>query len=430
MLVDKRIPRTDGRLARGGRRPWIETLLLLPLVAPFLLIGLNCSQDDSPTQTHDALNAIAGGGRGADDDPFNCGPDGSGPNEAIPGGPDFDPSQGLRPLVYLDDACGDAPATVVIQDTTAWRAWWEANVDCGGRALPADSGWVDPDSVPAWDLPYVDFTNDVVVAITLERVADDPRMLVVEGVADGEGGTTIRYTVYHPGEDCVTTRPDSSGSSAPAPAVAVLVPRPVDAPFTWMRDDTTYSCSWEPDPDTPLMLYYTDAPCELGANEQILTDQDRLDAWLESALACDMERWGVVYDSIRVPEETPTDPPVPVGYSIPVDFERFAVIVLRAGEQERWGGGIWLTDFRTSTEGTWIEYAVIQPGAECPPVGDSGFDFGTRVNPTVAIRVPLPLPEPVHWERSVRTIDCDWGAGGDSVVIGWDSTGTGPERIR
>jgi hypothetical protein len=181
------------------------------------------------------------------------------------------------------------------------------------------------------------------------------------------------------------------------------------------------------------MLYYTDAPCELGADRQILTDQDHLDTWLQQALTCDMARWGVIYDSVRVPGDsgwapdgTPTDPPVPTGYSIPVDFDRFAVIVLRAGDQERWGGGIWLTDFRSSAEGTRIAYTVVQPGAECPPIGNWGYDMGSVVNPTVAIRVPLPLTEPVRWERDIRTVDCNWGSGGDSVIIGWDSTGVRP----
>jgi hypothetical protein len=181
------------------------------------------------------------------------------------------------------------------------------------------------------------------------------------------------------------------------------------------------------------MLYYTDAPCDLGANEQILTDQAQLDAWLEAALACDVARWGVIYDSVRVPGDstwgpdgTPVDPAAPEGYSIPVDFDRFAVIVLRAGEQERWGGGIWLTDLRTSDAGTRIEYTVVEPGDACPPVRDAGYDFGTTLDPTVAIRVPLPLLAPIHWERSVRTVDCDWGADGDSIMIGWDSTGVRP----
>jgi len=131
-----------------------------------------------------------------------------------------------------------------------------------------------------------------------------------------------------------------------------------------------------------------------------------------------MMRWGTVTDSTGAPGDSgwgpdgtphPTDPPVPMDYTMPVDFTRFAVIVLRAGPQERWGGGIWLTDLHTSAEGTRIAYAVVEPGPECPPVG------GTGVEPTVAIRVPLPLPGPISWERGVRTIDCDWGQYGDST---------------
>jgi len=463
MLIFRRSQSARGNSSRGGR-PWIAALVLLPLIAPFVLINLNCSNDKTPTQTHgDELNAIAGGGRGVDDDPFAGGPDGSGPNEAVPGGPDFDGSGGLRPIAYLGNACGDAPATVVLADSAAWRVWWEANVGCdevggmpmpggmgnadgtcppggmrghshGGHfdGMPGDSGWVDPDSTRPWELPVIDFATGVVIAITLERAAGDPRMLVVEEVAGSESGTTIRYAVYRPDDDCGPMRPDSSGSNEFAPAIAVLVPLPAGAPFTWERRDTTYSCSWEPDPNQPLMLYYTDAPCELGTSETILTDQDHLDAWVDQALACDMARWDVVYDSLFEPGDSgwapgggnPSAPPIPPDFTIPVDFGRFAVIVLRAGDQERWGGGIWLTEFATSGEGTRIGYTVVAPGAECPLVSDSGL--GAVVNPTVAIRVPLPLPEPVRWLRDVRTVDCNWGSDGDSVIIGWDSTGVRP----
>jgi hypothetical protein len=418
-------------------------LALLPFLVPFVLIGLHCS-NDSPTSTpHDSFQALAGGGRGEDNDPFTGGPNGSGPNEGGPGIPDIDPGYGYRPIVFLDVACGEAPAQVVIEDSTAWRAWWEANVSCdsagapgvlartmarhGSRGALSDSGWVDPDSSDPgdpWALPYVDFSTDVVVAITLERAQDDRRTLVVDGVESGAAGTLITYTVYRPGEDCDFYSRDSLDMTETAPAIAVVVPRPLPAPFTYDRRDTTFDCSWEPDPDTPLMLYYTDAPCALGDGEEIVVTQEAWDAWVALALECDLDRWDVVYDSSRAegdsgwsPGGDPTDPSVPAGYSIPVDFEQFAVILLRAGDQDRWGGGIWLTDLETSESGTRVEYTVVVPGSECPPVADSPYFLGDVVNPTVAIRVPLPLPEPITWDRLTRTIDCDWGSGGDSAVI-------------
>jgi hypothetical protein len=416
-------------------RPWITVLLLLPLITPFVLLGMSCSKED-PVQSGgdggDEFEALAGGGRSGDADPFYGGPRGSGPNESVPGGPDFDPSSGLRPIVFLDPACSGVKSTVVIEDSTAWRLWWEANTGCGwgpdgSGEIPrpgaeGDSGWVDPDSTDPGGPPPIDFATGVVIAITLERAANRPRLLVVDEVLAGGSGTVVRYSIYRPGDDCGAFGRDSTDTLWSAPAVAVLAPRPVAPPVTWVERDTTYSCSWEPDPDLPLTLYYTDAPCELGAERRVVRTPEEWDAWVETALACDVQRWGVVYDSVHVPPDSgwapggdPTEPPGPVGYTIPVDFDRFAVIVLRAGEQDRWGGGVWLTDLRASDTGTWIQYAVIEPGPECPLVGDSEYDFGTAVNPTVAIRVPLPLPDPVTWERIARQVDCDWGADGDSL---------------
>jgi hypothetical protein len=441
-------------------RRWAIPAAFLLVTAPLVLLNLQCSEDSSPSTQPQDFHALAGGGRATDSDPFIGGPDGSGPNESYPGIPDIAPGDGLRPIAFLDPACGDAPATVVIEDSTAWRIWWEANTGCmeimpdgtwrdGGPGRrhahgagphdgePTDSVIVYPDSTyPGyWELPVVDFDTDVVIAVTLESAPSDPRMLVIENVVASESGTRVLYTVYRPGDDCGYVERDTLNPMTTAPCVAVLVPRPLSAPFTFERRDTTYDCSWEPDPSLPLALYYTDAACALGAGEQILTTQAAWDAWVDAALTCDVARWdcmidssGGPVDSSGVPGETGggssdpdnrddrTDPVPPTGYSIPVDFTQFAILILRAGDQERWGGGVWLTDLRTSAAGTEIEYTVITPGEDCPPTWDP-CGQGNLVNPTVAIRVPLPLTEPVNWSRLTQTAACDWGADGDSGIV-------------
>ncbi len=449
-------------LARS--RHWAIPAAFLVMIAPLVLVNLQCSEDSSPSPHTQEFHALAGGGRATDSDPFIGGPDGSGPNESYPGIPDIAPGDGLRPIAFLDPACGDAPATVVIEDSTAWRIWWEANTSCmqimpdgtwrdGGPGRrhahgagprdgePSDSVITDPDSTypGPWERPVVDFNTDVVIAVTLERAPSDPRMLVIEDVVASEPGTRVLYTIYRPGADCGYVERDTLNPTTTAPCAAVLVPRPVSAPFTFERRDTTYDCSWEPDPSLPLTLYYTDAACDLGAGEQILTTQAAWDAWVAQALDCDVARWGCMGDSTRVPVDSsgvpgetggdpsnPGDPdnrgdhtdpvPPPIGYSIPVDFTQFAVVILRAGEQARWGGGVWLTALHASAAGTQIEYTVITPGENCPATWDP-CGQGNLVNPTVAIRVPLPLPEPITWNRSAQTAACDWSAGSDSAVV-------------
>jgi hypothetical protein len=434
----KRSDDTQATLSLARRRALVG-LAILALAVPLTLVNLRCS-DETPTgsDVDDQFHALAGGGRSAGDDPFIGGPWNSGPGEAVPGIPDVDSSGGFRPLVILRAACGDAPAHLVIEDSTAWRQWWEANADCPGRrghpsgGAPGDSGGIPPDSIEPgprpWPFPVVDFNGNVVIAITLERALDDPmRQLAIEDVAVNGTGTTVKVVVYRPGEDCGHYGPDSMEVET-APAIAVQVPRPVPAPFTWERRDTTFNCSWEPDPNLPLLLYYTDADCELGDGQRIITNQDDLDAWITRALTCDMVRWGNADSSLTPPDSgwvpggQPRDPVVPPGFTIPVDFDRFAVIVLRTGNQDRWGGGIWLTDLKASGAGTEFEYTVIEPGQDCPRIADAGYTDWERVNPTIAIRVPLPLPEPVTWTRVVRTIRCDWGSGGDStIIVGGDS---------
>jgi hypothetical protein len=443
MLRRSAIPRMRARLRCAPRH-----LLALPVAAllfSFLLLQIQCS-DDSPSgpPAQDEFQALAGGGRAVGSDPFAGGPEYSGVADSVPGtpgpwpGPEPDPDEGLRPIVYLYDACGAAPASLVIEDSAAWHAWWDENVACSGSdpgrpagrgsVFPADSGVVDPDTlIPGWDLPWVDFSQDIVIVVTLEREADYLRTLLIEDVAVTAAGTTVRYLVFHPGEGCSYPGRDSFPTDSVAPSAAVVVPRPVEAPFTWARRDTIYSCSWEPDPDQPLTLYYTDALCELGAGEEVVTTQEDWDAWLETAFACDLDRWESWEDSLIVPGDSivvpgdPEDPTIPIGFTIPIDFESFAVLILRAGEQDHWGGGIWLTALETSATGTEIEYVVTVPGEDCPPLEGTEW-MGDALNPTTAIRVPLPLPEPIVWRRSEQVIACDWGV--DSVTVEPDS-GTG-----
>jgi hypothetical protein len=194
------------------------------------------------------------------------------------------------------------------------------------------------------------------------------------------------------------------------------------------------NCQWVPDPKTPITLYYTDAPCDLGASEVIITDETKFKEWIQTAMACDMARWHEHGDSttVKIGDSTGAGggqgwvdtigPGGPVPYppswnGFDVDFSKQAVVILRAGELTRWGGGIWLDDVKSSATGTTIAYSVMQPGEQCPPVGNEQI-----VNPTVAIRVPLPLTAPITWDRRVQAIACDWGHPDDSTRVPPDSS--------
>lgn len=189
-------------------------------------------------------------------------------------------------------------------------------------------------------------------------------------------------------------------------------------------EDIVYDCSWEPDPNEPLALYYTDAACDLGPGHAVITDAEIFADWLATAYACDQARWGGI-DGVPVPEDsTVTQPPMPSPdwLGLQVDFTTHAVIVLRGDEQDRWGGGAWLAAITAENGGTTIDYAVMTAGENCPVVED-----GTTVQPTVAIRVPLPLAEPITWHRTTETIACDWDGGGEPGG-GVDSTIVEPPR--
>lgn len=418
---------------------------LLAALAMTLIILATCS-DEKPgpsTPDVDGRQHLAGGGRSAGDDPFNGGPEGSG--SCVPG---FDyPYPAYTPLFYSDVDCAQRPGRQVIRSQEDWQAWWTSAIECldkgaGRDRLPLgasvrgaarfacavfdDSVIVEPDSTYPYppEAPPVDFGEDVIVAISLEADTLMWRgVWVTEAVSDG-AGSSITYEVTRPGDDCFI-RTDPPGDPAVySPTVAFLVPGPLPDPVAWNMRELVFECTWEePDPNLPLALYYTDADCDLGPGEVVLRDQERFESWIEEALRCDQARWGDP-DSTGVPGggseepgggwgggwrdsvETPVEPPLPhPGWlGIDVDFTTHAVLILRAGPQTRWGGGVWLDTIETGESGTQIRYTAMVPGGDCPEV-----EPPASVNPTVAIRVPLPIPEPVTWIRQAESIDCDWG---------------------
>jgi len=272
----------------------------------------------------------------------------------------------------------------------------------------------------------VDFEKNVVIVISIEADSGFGRSVWVTELTDDPTGSTVHYQVTELGEDCVHILMMPVIVAPTSPTIAVQVPKPVNEPVNWVRTDTTYTCSWEPDPNVPLTLYYTDAVCDLGSGETVIRDSARFEAWVKAAFACDMARWYRPDDPTMPHGDTsgagggfPGDsiimPPVWGGFD--VDFSTHAVIILRAGEQSHWGGGVWLYEVKTRESGTTIDYTVLEPGEDCPAIDGNQ----TTVNPTVAIRVPLPLPEPIIWSRKTETIDCNWGK--DSTWVMVDSVG-------
>ena len=77
----------------------------------------------------------------------------------------------------------------------------------------------------------------------------------------------------------------------------------------------------------------------------------------------------------------------------------------------------WINEILAKESGTTIDYTVLEPGEDCPAIDGSQ----TTVNPTVTIRVPLPPPEPIVWNRKIETIDCNWG--NDTTWVVLDSLG-------
>jgi hypothetical protein len=258
----------------------------------------------------------------------------------------------------------------------------------------------------------------VVVAIGLEKANGWGRYLQVKEAVSGTPGV-VRYEVAQPGDDCkeLLMGPFHPDSIVTSPVVAVLVEKPFGDSPRFERTDTVWRCTWEPDPNEPLTLYYADMPCELGEDEQVITDKTRWEAWLATAVECDRSRWG--HDGGRptlpggiedetLPPSGGIDPGGPSGrwMALEVDFTTHWVIVLRAGEQSRWGGGIWLNSVNASGGATTIDYSVMEPSEECPLIED-----GVTLRPTVAIRLPRPLSEPVRFTKTTETIACEWEPG-------------------
>lgn len=363
--------------------------ILLALVA---ILAASCSYDRPVTPSGGETRFLAGGGRQAGDDAFTGGPGDSGPGQ-----PGFEPPAGdLYPLLYADIDCREDASEFVITNADDWQAWWTDAIACLGR-----DGEVYPDTIynpyPE-EAPQVDFATATVFVVALEPDDLPGRGVWIQDVTDDH----VHYVVSHLGDDCFgEIMPMDTRSSSPTIAVVgPLVASPDQV--TWEREDVTYDCSWEPDPNEPLALYYTDAACDLGPEHAIITDAETFEAWLTTALDCDQARW-------YGPDGPTTPPPVPSpGWlGLQVDFTTHAVIVLRGDEQDRWGGGVWLAAIATDADGTTIDYTVMAAGEDCPLV-----EGGTTVCPTVAIRVPLPLDEPVTWRRSSETIACDWGGDG------------------
>jgi len=204
--------------------------------------------------------------------------------------------------------------------------------------------------------------------------------------------------------------------------MAALVPGPLVEPITWIAEEATIDCEWVEDPNAPVCLYYTDAACLLGASEQVVRDSEYWDAWLELAYQCDQARWfGNDSTLIVYPEGSPVRgdsgvcgdtltimPSAPEWLGAEVDFATHAVLILRADEQSRWGGGVWLDAIETGPSGSTIIYTTMTPSGDCPP------SDGEILRPTAAIRVPLPLPESIAWVRNDDVIDCNWVESGSA----------------
>jgi len=405
--------------------------ILTGVIVLIIAIGIwGCSKDNNPTSsTPDLSIPLAGGGRLTDNDPA-----GGRVNDSNFVPPGFDSLPGLIPLFYSYIDCAENPGERIITTQDEWEEWWQTANSCLGIVpsyWPLDStlddsvGYAWPldtfpfDSFP-WDstidtiiwppdtgyygaLP-VNFDSFVVVVIALSPDSMTfGRNIWVDEVSNDAGGTVVRYTVSSLGEDCVQIlmMPMMITSSA---VIAVMAPRPIVEPVSWIRTDTVFNCTWEPDPNVPITLYYTDTPCELGLGEIVITDSASFAAWSATAYACDSLKLRDWYSGVVIGGPS-------MWFNPEVDFTTHAVIILRSGDQTRWGGGIWLDRFDVTAGGTTIDYSVMEPGDDCPTVGPPLGVF----NPTVAVRVPLPINLPITWNRNVQSIQCNWY---DSTVVG------------
>jgi hypothetical protein len=391
-------------------------VIFFAVLAAAILSG-GCG-DDSGTNSGGAppVTRLAGGGRADNRDNFFGGPGDSGPNDSLPGIPGPEPFAAYRPLFQFVIDCEPFPQQQIIDDQSDWQAAWATAIGClsNGSFPGLVMGDTLFDSLPP---PEVDFSDEVVALISIEPSDQWGRWLYITDVTVSVGGSVISYTVMSPGDDCrdiIVVNGDTAGVIA-----AFAIPRPVPNPVTWIRTDSLYACTWIPDPNEPITLYYTDAECDLGANEQILVDSAAWQTWVEAAFACDRDRWGTWIDSVPGGDSGFYEPPDMSLYMIPVDFATHAVIILRADPQTRWGGGVWLNRYDTTAAGTTIDYSIMVPSEDCPEIQP---ELGV-LRPTVAIRVLKPPSATVTWNRRVETITCDWP---DSIITPIDSSGWRP----
>ena len=406
----------------------LATVAALGLIVPLLLIS-SCGSDSSTNPRTNSKAYLAGGGRSTGTDEFRGGPRDSGPNDSIPNvPPDTMPGTKYAPIFSGEASCQIITENSVITNEADWKQFWDRVTECSpwgrfsGHSPRGDSAIFDSIPVPPdsgkYGPPPVDFSRDVVVAVTVEFDSAWGKSVELTDVTSSGGGTTISYLVRYPGSDCYFLMDpiphDTLHGDTTYLTAAFAVPRFSPDNVTWKRSDTTYSCSWHPDPKEPWTLYYTDALCDLGNGEQIITNKADFDAWTSKAFACDRKRWEGGHDTLTHGKDSvivnPGDSTVgpPQYYDFKVDFPKCAVIILRAGEQTRWGGGIWLNAFNSTDGGTNIEYSVMEPGPNCPEVSSVPWFGGSLINPTVAIQVPLPIKDPVKWIRKIETIDCNW----------------------
>lgn len=390
---------------------------------------------------------LAGGGRGASSDAPKGGGENSGPQS-----PAFAPAPAFIPVFYADRNCFSGPFTELLTNQTALQTWWTTAISCqpryGAKTPPptnssepgsgsgsSGGGTIEPGDDYYWDpfpaeAPQIDFSKYAVAAIGIENLPSWGRGIWVTNVVSTADGTTITYEVSSPGDDCYFPAVEMDPT---APSIAVMVPADLTTPVTFERTDTTWNCTWEPDPSEPWTVYYTDADCNLGPNESLLTTKAAWEQWLDAAYDCDLERWndpgwmepngpstgvgggsspgnpGPDQDYEDYPKENPvTDPnvdprpPSPESWGLDVNFDTHAILILRAGPQIRWGGGIWLNAVTEGNSGTNIEYTVMQPAGDCPSAD------GYTLRPTVAIRIPKPSGA-VSYTRHIERLSCDWG---------------------
>jgi hypothetical protein len=426
------------------------TLIMSAIAALLALAAFSGCYSNSPTQPNDEeRDVLAGSGRLNDNDPFQGGPEISGPRDSIPMPPTY-----WNVLFYNENDCTGEAGTWLIDNQADWADWWAAATGC--LYDPIDSMIIYPQDtlsypdtlgpeggfqLPGAEAPIVDFDANSVAIVTLEPDSGAwcRRSLSITGFSADEVSTTIEYEVSLLEGDCCDLLMGPMPLRVPnAPSIAVLVPRPSYTPVTWTRKEVTINCDYpKPDPNKPHTIYYTDAACDLGPTETLITDSSAFVAWLSAAMECDRARseyWRDRTDTLYIGPGDPDDsnhwqdplpdtvpvppmPPYPY-YGLNVDFNTHAVIILRAGEQDQWGGGVWLQGISDQQGTTVYEYSVMAPGDNCPPADPALGPF----NPTVAIRVPKPADNTVAWNRTEETIRCDWD-GPLPDTIWTDSTG-------